>query len=156
MKIISSLSIAFNYTPFGSNVPVQTTTTDGSLLIGNLSSSNINTGVGYIIGNFIFSNPPSTKTVSISINSQTIINKVAYLIDSNTIYITANSSVLNSANILMSNNFANQISNYQISFTLINPLITNSFIIIYFPSEISILSTAICTSNFGNCSTNSV
>ena len=135
IRLNSSLSISYSYSAQTGNVPVQTPTSDGSLLIGNLSNTNLNSGNSYTIGNFIVTNSYSSKPVILTITSLFVSNKNFYLIDSSVLTFTANPSIITNSSIVIYNDSkANKYGTYNISFININSLISNSFIIIVFPT----------------------
>ena len=135
LRIISQVPITYNYTNTGtSNKPSQITTTDGSLLIGNLSANSINFGSPYTLGNFVVTNPPSIKTLTIIFITQNLTNSVYYNIDTQTITLTAVQSTILAYSIIITNLNAYKISPYLLYFTNINPLTINSFIVINFPT----------------------
>lgn len=70
LRLSTSLSVSYTYVPLNPNKPQRITTTDGSLLLGNLTSTNRNSLFPLTIGNFTVQNPRySGKPVAISIST---------------------------------------------------------------------------------------
>lgn len=147
--ISSPLSISYTPQNLLGTLP-NSTIVSGGILIGNLSSSVIENF--YSLGTFVITNPVSTQPVPIIVSSLIIVNSIYYKISEATINVTPSASNITVSNVVFTPKNANQISTYSLSFTTINNLVLNSFVVIKFPPEIKVNSNSTCVSLVGTCS----
>lgn len=158
LRISSPLTMNYTYASANSTsttAPARTTSTDGSLLISGLAASNIAANSIYNLGLFSMSNPPSTKKVTLTFTTETLANGTYYLIDMSTIDITATASTITTAAFVAQTTTAYSVGSSTFSFIIVNALISDSYAVIQFPAEMSVISTSTCTTSFGSCSINS-
>jgi hypothetical protein len=123
LRVNTSLPIAFSFIILNTNRPYKVTTTDGSVLLTNLTSGNINSNYPLTVGNFILTNPAySSKSVLVTFSTQVLINGTYYSVDSSSVAIQSNPSNITQFNVSILNNTVNIPTTYVINFTTINNL----------------------------------
>jgi hypothetical protein len=136
LRISSPLTISYAYSSSNSSStisPVRVSSSDGSVLISGLSTSNIAALSSYYLGLFSMVNPPSTKIVSLIFTTQTFVNSTFYSIDSSTINIQAVASNITVSTATAQNTIVYAVGNFTVSFITVNALVQGSFAVIQFP-----------------------
>lgn len=152
----SILRLTYVYNNYNQGTqPSQNPTTDGTLLIGNLTSAGISSSPSFLVlNNFTLSNPPyANKPVTITFTTSNLVGSTYYLIDSSSVNITASPSTISSANISISNSSINAIATYNIWFVTVNTLIVSSFVVINFPTAISLIGSTCSLTNINSLCT---
>ena len=141
------LDLSFVFNLYNQNArPSQTTTTDGTLLLGNLTTSTTVKPTSLTLNNFTLINPPySNKIVTLTFSTFNLVGDVEYSIDQGTVEISASPSTIIQAGLSASDTTINTLTTYTIWFKTINSLIVSSIIVYTLPTEIS-LSSATCSS----------
>lgn len=154
LRISTSLALSYSYSAANSLptvAPVRVSSTDSSVLISGLSTSNIASLSLYYLGLFTLTNAPSSKKHTISFTTQTYSNNTFYSIDSNSVVVQATAATMTIASVSASNPIAYAIGQFSVSFTIINNLVVGSFAVLQFPSEMTIIDSSTCTTSVGNC-----
>lgn len=154
LRIASPLALSYNYTAVNSTstvAPIRVTSTDGSLLIQGLSTANIASLSGYFLGMFTLTNAPSSKKFTLAFTTQTYSSGTFYSVDSSSIDVQAVAATITVASVSAQNNLAYAIGQFTVSFTTINNLVSGSFAVIQFPSEMSIDPSSTCSTSVGSC-----
>lgn len=124
LNLSTTLPITYNYVGLNLNKPYLLNTSNGNLIIANITSTNISSGFPLLIGNFILTNPPySGVSIPVIFSTQISVNSVYYSVDSSTVGISATPSTILQSNITVDNLTISVISNYLITFVNINSLI---------------------------------
>lgn len=90
---ILSLSYQFNFYNQQGIQPYQTSTIDGSLLLGNLTQSTSSSPSILTLNNFTLINPPyANKPVTLTISTENLVDSIYYLIDRSTVDIVSTPS----------------------------------------------------------------
>lgn len=135
LRASTSLGLSYTYVPLTPNKLQRVATTDGTLLLSNLTSTSVNAQYPLTVGNYTLTNPKySNKSVSVVFSTEAFINGSFYKIDMATISITADPSTITTAAVTIPTKGINLISSYSVSFTTVNALLGTSTIIIVFPS----------------------
>jgi hypothetical protein len=90
--------------------------------------------------------PPSSRPFTITLSTQWTLNGTVYGIDATSLSYTCQTGTLTAVTAVPSSTSVNAVTQYSLTFTTVNALISGSFISIYFPSEL--------TPTVGACSTN--
>lgn len=154
LRISSPLGLAYSYAAANSTsttAPVRVSSTDGSVLISGLSTSNIAALSLYNLGLFTLTNGPSSKKYTLTFTTQTYSNNSFYSIDSSSVDIQAVPSTITVANVSAQNSLAYAIGQFSVSFTSANALVQGSFAVLQFPTEMSIATASTCSTNVGSC-----
>lgn len=144
----NTLALTYQFNNYNQGTqPFQVTATDGSMLIGNLTTSTTSSPSILTLNNFTLINPPySTKPVTITFTTENLVDSVYYLIDRGTVDIVSTPSTITEFGINVANTSINAISRNTIWLKTLNRLISTSFIMLVFPSQISLSpSTSTCT-----------
>lgn len=142
------LTISYTYNLYNQATrPSQTTTTDGTLLLGNLTASTTTPPISLTLNNFTLVNPPySSKAVTLTFTTFNLISTTEYQIEQGTVDVVATPSAITSAGLSMNPTTLNSLANYTIWFVAVNALASTSFIVLTMPSEIN-LGSAACSAS---------
>ena len=152
----SILRLTYLYNNYNQGTqPSQNPTTDGTLLIGNLTGTGTASSPGYLVlNNFTLTNPPyGNKPVTLTFTTSNLVGNTYYLIDSSSVSITATPSTITSGGISVTNTSLNAITTYNIWFITVNTLVVSSFIIVSFPSTISLVGSTCSLANINSLCT---
>jgi hypothetical protein len=145
------LSFTYNYTSQNSIQPTLVASAVGSLLIGNLTNSATQPSFLFI-GYFTLINPPYANTpISMTFQTENLVDSVYYLVDRTTIYIQSVSSTLVQFAISSNNTSINQLAIYKLWFIIINKLKTNSVILLKLPNQLNTLGLTCAFSAASSC-----
>lgn len=118
--------------------PSQSPTSDGTLLLGNLTLAGSSQPNYLVLNNFTMVNPPyANKPVTITFTTLNLVGSTYYQIDIGSVNITAIPSTITSSGISLSNTSINAVSTYTLWFVTVNQLVVSSFIVITFPNTIT-------------------
>jgi hypothetical protein len=144
-QIVFSFPLPVQLTYGASTYTAATTST--SLTFSNVASSDIVVVATQIsIGGINVVTPPSSRPFTIKVTSQWMSGSNMSGIDSNSITYTCQTSALTSVSAVPTVTSVNAVTQYILSFTTTNALTTNSFVSVFFPSEL--------TATVGGCTTN--
>lgn len=102
LRISSPLPLNYTYSAANSQSstpPLRVSSSDGSVLISGLSTSNISSLTPYFLGLFTLTNPPSTEAVSLTFTTQTLVSGTYYDIDTSTVSVSSVASNITIATI---------------------------------------------------------
>lgn len=150
------LTISYQFSNYNMGTqPFQTSTSDGSLLLGNFTTSTTSSPTIINLNNFTLINPPyANKPVTLTFTTENLVDSTFYLIDRGTFDIVASPSTIVESGVSATNTSINAVSRYTLWFRNINRLISTSFIIINFPPQITLTpgtSTCSLTGISSNC-----
>lgn len=150
------LTISYQFSNYNMGTqPFQTSTSDGSLLLGNFTTSTTSSPTIINLNNFTLINPPyANKPVTLTFTTENLVDSTFYLIDRGTFDIVASPSTMVESGVSATNTSINAVSRYTVWFRNINRLISTSFIIINFPPQITLApgtSTCSLTGISSNC-----
>ena len=142
------LSLSYQYNQYN-NLPAKPnefTTTDGTILLGNLTMSTTNPPQLIVLNNFTLQNPPySSKSVTVTFRTQNLVDSVYYGIEEGTFDIVATSSTITESGLTLASSDINVLTTYTLWFKVINKLVSSSFIRIVFPSTIVLSTSGTCS-----------
>ena len=126
-------------------------TSSTQIVISNISASDLGPGVSRPLAGWTFTNPPSTRTFTITLTSLFVSGGVTYGIDSSTLTYNCNPGNIIVYSLSTISSAINAVTTYSISFTTIYALTTGSYIGIVFPSYITVGSGCTSTNGLLSC-----
>lgn len=142
LKVSFPSSMSMVYVP--TTYPVISTST--SLTFSSVQSSDL-IGSGTIsVPGITVTTPPSSRSFTITINSQAVVGGTVYGIDSSSITLSCLTGTLTATSLVPTVTSVNAVTQYILGFTTANALTAASFVAITFPSTL--------TATVGSCSTN--
>lgn len=155
LRINTSLAVGYTYVPLRPNKLQKVTTTDGTLLLSNLTSTAVSSQYPLTVGNFTLSNPKySGKGVLVTFSTEEYINGSYYKVDAASISITADASTISTSSLAITNKTVNTITTYNVNFTTVNAITGLGTIVVVFPPETTLSAASVCTSQYQSCTVN--
>jgi len=148
----NSLRLTYLYNNYNQGTqPSQNPTNDSTLLISNLTTSTTTSPSFLVLNNFTLVNPPyANKPVPITFTTSNLIANTYYLIDTSTVTITASPSTIVSYGMNIATTSINALTGYTVWFVTINQLVIGSYIVVVFPSEVSLLGSTCSLASFSS------